>query len=215
MARFLARRVIRSPRPDVETSSAQHLDFFGDSRPRGQPSAAGPRHAVRRGDSRLHSARDDDRPTDAPASPRRRRTDDLLDMDPATFRAAAHEVVDLMADYLESIERYAVFPNVEPGSIAPLFPASAPDEAEPIAAILADYRRLVEPERDRTGSTRASWRTSRRRRPARGSSARCSPPRSARTRCCGGPRRSRPSSRASSSAGSARRSACPRRSTAC
>jgi aromatic-L-amino-acid decarboxylase len=67
------------------------------------------------------------------------------DMDPAAFRAAAHEVVDLMADYLERIEEYAVFPNVEPGSLAPLFPDAAPERGEPIGAILADYRRLVEP----------------------------------------------------------------------
>ena len=66
-------------------------------------------------------------------------------MDPAAFRAAAHEVVDLIADYLESIERYPVFPNVEPGSIAPLLPAAAPEEPEPLEAILADYRRLVVP----------------------------------------------------------------------
>ena len=71
--------------------------------------------------------------------------DGLLDMDPATFRSAAHEVVDVIADYLELIERYPVFPNVEPGSIAPLFPATAPEDAEPLEAILADYRRLVEP----------------------------------------------------------------------
>jgi aromatic-L-amino-acid decarboxylase len=50
-----------------------------------------------------------------------------------------------MADYLASVERFAVFPNVEPGEIAPAFPAAAPEMPEPIAAILADYRRLVEP----------------------------------------------------------------------
>jgi aromatic-L-amino-acid decarboxylase len=66
-------------------------------------------------------------------------------MDPAAFRAAAHEVVDLMADYIESIEDRAVFPNVEPGSIGPSFPAVAPENPEPLDAILADYRRLVEP----------------------------------------------------------------------
>ena len=71
--------------------------------------------------------------------------DGLLDMDPAAFRSAAHEVVDVIADYLESIESYPVFPNVEPGTIAPLFPAAAPEDAEPLDAILTDYRRLVEP----------------------------------------------------------------------
>ena len=42
-------------------------------------------------------------------------------MDVAAFRAAAHDAVDVMADYLDSIEEYAVFPNVEAGSIAPQF----------------------------------------------------------------------------------------------
>ena len=68
-----------------------------------------------------------------------------LDMDPDHFRAAAHAVVDLMADYLQTIESRAVFPAIEPGSLRPLFPASAPEAPEPLEAILADYRRLVEP----------------------------------------------------------------------
>ena len=40
----------------------------------------------------------------------------LEDMDPASFRAAGHVVVDLMADYLAGVERYPVFPPIEPGS---------------------------------------------------------------------------------------------------
>jgi aromatic-L-amino-acid decarboxylase len=71
--------------------------------------------------------------------------DGLLDMDPEAFRAAAHEVVDLMADYLAGIERFAVFPSIEPGTISPAFPDSAPEGPEPIGTILDDYRRLVEP----------------------------------------------------------------------
>src|SRR6059036_1695815 len=67
------------------------------------------------------------------------------DMDPATFRAAAHAVVDVMADYLERLESYPVLPPVEPGTLRPLFPAEPPERAEPLEAILADYRRLVEP----------------------------------------------------------------------
>ncbi len=70
---------------------------------------------------------------------------DLGDMDAAAFRAAAHAVVDLMADYLEGVETRPVFPAIEPGSLGPLFPTSAPEAAEPIDAILADYQRLVEP----------------------------------------------------------------------
>jgi aromatic-L-amino-acid decarboxylase len=69
----------------------------------------------------------------------------LLDMGPAAFRAAAHAVADVMADYLEGIERRPVFPAIEPGSLRPLFPASAPEGPESIETILADYARLVEP----------------------------------------------------------------------
>jgi aromatic-L-amino-acid/L-tryptophan decarboxylase len=66
-------------------------------------------------------------------------------MDPDAFRAAAHEVVDRIADYLRDIERYPVLPPIEPGSIAPQLPSAAPDEPEPLAAILADIDRLVIP----------------------------------------------------------------------
>ncbi len=61
------------------------------------------------------------------------------------FRAAAHAVVDMMADYLEGVAAYPVFPAVEPGSLRPMFPAEPPAAPEPIETILADYRSLVEP----------------------------------------------------------------------
>jgi aromatic-L-amino-acid decarboxylase len=66
-------------------------------------------------------------------------------MDPAAFRAAAHVVADLIADYLERVEEYAVFPSVEPGTLRPLFPDEPPATPEAIDAILADYQRLVAP----------------------------------------------------------------------
>ncbi|HEY3072611.1 MAG TPA: pyridoxal-dependent decarboxylase [Candidatus Limnocylindrales bacterium] len=69
----------------------------------------------------------------------------LADMDPESFRRAGHEVVDLLADYLAHVERFAVFPPIEPGSLRPSFASMAPEEPEPMAAILDDYRRLVEP----------------------------------------------------------------------
>jgi aromatic-L-amino-acid decarboxylase len=50
-----------------------------------------------------------------------------------------------MADYLAGIEAFRVFPAVEPGSIAPRFPAEPPEAPEPLAAILADVRDLIEP----------------------------------------------------------------------
>ncbi len=69
----------------------------------------------------------------------------LEDMDPEAFRAAAHRVVDRIADYLADVEAFAVLPPVEPGSIAAAFPPSPPDAPEPLDAILADVDRLVIP----------------------------------------------------------------------
>ncbi len=69
----------------------------------------------------------------------------LGDMEPADFRSAAHAVVDLMADYLETVESRPVFPPIEPGSLRRLFPASPPEGPESLESILADYQRLVEP----------------------------------------------------------------------
>jgi aromatic-L-amino-acid/L-tryptophan decarboxylase len=70
---------------------------------------------------------------------------DLGDMAPADFRAAAHAVADLMADYLDTVETRDVFPSIEPGSLRPLFPTSAPEAPELLEAILDDYQRLIEP----------------------------------------------------------------------
>src|SRR6187399_640693 len=69
----------------------------------------------------------------------------LTDMAPDEFRRAAHEVVDLIADYLEHVEEFAVLPPVEPGTLRPLFPATPPDAPEPLDAILRDVVGLVEP----------------------------------------------------------------------
>ena len=69
----------------------------------------------------------------------------LADMDPDAFRAAAHRVVDLMADYIEDIERHAVLPPIAPGAVSGALPAAAPDDPESLDAILGDYLRLIEP----------------------------------------------------------------------
>src|SRR5438309_997504 len=69
----------------------------------------------------------------------------LTDMPAEEFRVAAHEVVDLIADYLANVEAFRVFPPVEPGSLRPLFPAAPPEEPEPLDAILRDVVDLIEP----------------------------------------------------------------------
>jgi aromatic-L-amino-acid/L-tryptophan decarboxylase len=69
----------------------------------------------------------------------------LGDMSAEAFRAAAHEVVDVMADYLANVERFPVFPSIEPGSVAARLPTTPPEGPEDLDAILADYLTLIEP----------------------------------------------------------------------
>jgi aromatic-L-amino-acid decarboxylase len=65
--------------------------------------------------------------------------------DPTTFRRAAHAAVDWVASYLEKIERFPVFPRVEPGAIRSLLPSGPPETPESFEVILADLDRVVLP----------------------------------------------------------------------
>jgi len=69
----------------------------------------------------------------------------LTDMDPEAFRAAAHMVVDTIADYLADVERRPVLPPVDPGFLRRHVPAAPPEDPVPLAAILADVGELVVP----------------------------------------------------------------------
>ena len=66
-------------------------------------------------------------------------------MSPDEFRAAAHEVVDWMADYLRDIRDYPVLPNVQPGDTIDALPAQGPEHGEPMETILQDFRNLIVP----------------------------------------------------------------------
>lgn len=65
--------------------------------------------------------------------------------DPREFRRLAHQVADQVADYLESVESYAVLPEIEPGAVRARLGPSPPARPEPFDAILDDYRELIEP----------------------------------------------------------------------
>ncbi len=59
-------------------------------------------------------------------------------MTPAEFRAAAHELVDWVADHLEGVRERPVTPAVEPGALRATLPPSPPADGEPFGALLAD-----------------------------------------------------------------------------
>jgi aromatic-L-amino-acid decarboxylase len=66
-------------------------------------------------------------------------------MSPEEFRAAGHEVVDWIADYLRDVHTLPVTPSVKPGDLIDALPASAPEQGEPMDAILRDFRELIVP----------------------------------------------------------------------
>jgi aromatic-L-amino-acid decarboxylase len=69
----------------------------------------------------------------------------LGDMSPDDFREAAHATADLAADYLVRLEDYDVLPSIAPGATRAKLPEAAPASPEPLDAILADYRAIIEP----------------------------------------------------------------------
>jgi len=67
------------------------------------------------------------------------------DMGSADFRRAAHQVADIVADYLEQLESLPVLPDLEPGQVRAKLPPSPPHEPEPLARLLDDYLELIAP----------------------------------------------------------------------
>lgn len=61
------------------------------------------------------------------------------------FRRAGHETVDWIADYLENPRQFPVLPQMKPGDLIDHLPRSAPEHAEPMQAILEDFRKLILP----------------------------------------------------------------------
>ncbi len=66
-------------------------------------------------------------------------------MDNDEFRRQAHELVDWMADYLETLEERPVKSRVEPGGIAEMLPEAGPESGEDINDVFADFRELILP----------------------------------------------------------------------
>lgn len=66
-------------------------------------------------------------------------------MSPDEFRAAAHQVVDWMADYMRDIRDYPVLAQPEPGALIDKLPAHGPETGVPMAEILDDFQKLIVP----------------------------------------------------------------------
>jgi aromatic-L-amino-acid decarboxylase len=66
-------------------------------------------------------------------------------MDPETFRAHAHRLVDWMADYLRDVHLLSVLPEVQPGDLRRVLPPAAPESGEAFERIFADFQQLIVP----------------------------------------------------------------------
>jgi aromatic-L-amino-acid decarboxylase len=66
-------------------------------------------------------------------------------MTPEQFRQHGHEVVDWIADYWSRIESFPVRSQVSPGEVRAALPDAAPEQGEPVSAILADLERVILP----------------------------------------------------------------------
>uniref|UniRef100_A0A8D1NF48 Aromatic-L-amino-acid decarboxylase n=1 Tax=Sus scrofa TaxID=9823 RepID=A0A8D1NF48_PIG len=66
-------------------------------------------------------------------------------MNASDFRRRGKEMVDYMADYLEGIEGRQVYPDVQPGYLRPLIPATAPQEPDTFEDILQDVEKIIMP----------------------------------------------------------------------
>ncbi len=66
-------------------------------------------------------------------------------LDPEQFRAYGKQMIDWIADYLASAERYPVFSQVKPGQVKGQLPAKPPTAPESMDAILADFERVIMP----------------------------------------------------------------------
>jgi len=66
-------------------------------------------------------------------------------MTPDAFRRHGREVVDWIADYMESVEEAPVLSQVKPGEIRAKLPTEPPESGEPFAAVLADLESIIMP----------------------------------------------------------------------
>ena len=61
------------------------------------------------------------------------------------FRKYAHKLADWMADYMENIKNFPVKPDLKPGDIKSLLPASPSEEGEEFKNIFEDFEKIILP----------------------------------------------------------------------
>ena len=66
-------------------------------------------------------------------------------MNSKEFRVHGKQMIDLVADYLDTIESRQVLPSVKPGYLKSLIPDSAPQEPDKWDDLVKDIERVIMP----------------------------------------------------------------------
>lgn len=66
-------------------------------------------------------------------------------LDSNDFRNQAHDLVDWIADYIDSIEKYPVKSQVKPGEIYDQIPDLPPEKSETIQKVIHDFQEIILP----------------------------------------------------------------------
>ena len=66
-------------------------------------------------------------------------------MNAAEFRVRAKEMIDYVADYLETIQDRPALAQVQPGYLKELIPDEAPEQPEQWKDVFADVERVIMP----------------------------------------------------------------------
>ncbi|MHA2252997.1 MAG: pyridoxal-dependent decarboxylase, partial [Candidatus Kariarchaeaceae archaeon] len=61
------------------------------------------------------------------------------------FRKHGHQLIDWMADYLDTIENYPVKSQIQPKDIIKQLPLRAPDEPEEFDTMFSDFESIIMP----------------------------------------------------------------------
>src|SRR5450759_3893857 len=69
----------------------------------------------------------------------------VSDMSPAEFRKHGYAVIDWIADYLDTPEKWPVLSAVRPGDVRRVLPQTPPELGESMDEILGDFQRLIVP----------------------------------------------------------------------
>jgi aromatic-L-amino-acid/L-tryptophan decarboxylase len=66
-------------------------------------------------------------------------------MDANEFRRNGHQLIDWIAEYLDTVERYPVLSRIAPGDVRNALPSAPPEHGEPFAAIFRDIEQTLVP----------------------------------------------------------------------